>query len=237
METCGYFGKIPSAKDFLFQGLPMRITERWAGHMAEWLARGNKAHPADWQQHMLTSPVWRFALDKDIVSAEAWIGLFAGSIDGAGRLFPFTTMMQVDVDLARHQPFAAIDRLLDGLEPSFLDFVQDDIEKPALMAALVSTTRALRQRSSFSEAASLLLPADADQALCRVGGRSGKTPTLVAAPRSTAPAGDRTGLTAWWHGGTSSAEPALCVSRGMLPARISVAFFDGDWHRHGWERR
>jgi type VI secretion system protein ImpM len=237
METCGYFGKIPSAKDFLFQGLPMRITERWAGHMAEWLARGNKAHPADWQQHMLRSPVWRFALDKDIVSAEAWIGLLAGSIDGAGRLFPFTTMMQVDVDLARHQPFDAIDRLLDGLEPCFLDFMQGDIEKPALMAALVSTTRALGQGPALPGAVSLLLPTDTDRALCRVGTRSSQTPVFVAAPRNVAPAGDGTGLTAWWHGGTSSAEPALCVSRGLLPAPISVALFDGDWLRHGWDRR
>lgn len=239
MERFGYFGKIPSAKDFIFQGLPMRTTERWAGFIAEWLARGNRVHKDDWRRHMLTSPIWRFVLGPEIISPEGWVGLFASSIDGAGRLFPFTAMIEANIDPGRRQPFDALDGVLDRLEPAFLDFMESGTEKSGLIAALEAASKATRSLAETTNEDILpLLPETAEQAVCLVGLPSpAGAARLMAHPGRAGTAEATPAFSAWWHGGTSTVEPAHCISRGMPPALVALPFFDADWDRHGWVRR
>jgi type VI secretion system protein ImpM len=238
MERYGYFGKIPSAKDFIFQGLPMRTTERWAGHMAEWLARGNRVHKDAWRRHVLTSPVWRFALGKGIVGPESWIGLFASSIDGAGRLFPFTAMLEIEIDPSRQQPFDAIDQVLDRFEPFFLDFMESGAEKQGLLKALEEVLSGLRALPTETPKDELLLPDVQDQAVGVLEGPSETdSRSVIVHPGRASTKEGSPAYSAWWQGGTSTAAAAKCICRGMPEAPIALAFFDADWDRHGWVRR
>src|SRR5262245_10405501 len=104
MPTFGYFGKVPAMPDYVFQGLSMRATDPWAVHLTHWLAAGRKAAGASWTTRFLTSPVWRFAVSKNLFGPECWVGLLAGSVDSVGREFPFIVMMTADLDPSRLQP-------------------------------------------------------------------------------------------------------------------------------------
>lgn len=235
----GYFGKVPASKDFVFHGLPMRASGRWADHMAEWFALGARAHQTEWQQHVLASPVWRFALGRDVISAESWIGLMAGSIDGAGRLFPFAAMASVDIDLGQGAFLDGLDTALDALELPFLEFMEE--RSPEATAGLIGALEALARpiyETALGEAGGqMTLPGPAELALVAVNEAESKPDLLFAAPRQRLEGAETAALTAWWHAGTPVAAAARCMSRGMPAARHAVAFFDGDWQRHGWEPR
>jgi type VI secretion system protein ImpM len=241
INRVGYFGKIPGARDFVFQGLPMRTTERWAGFMAEWLARGSRVHRDDWRRAVLTSPVWRFALGRDIISAESWIGLLAGSIDGAGRLFPFTAMIAADIDPERQQPFEAMDRALDQVEPAFLDFMESGLDRQPLIDALgqaLAQWRTLATVMPDAPGDGLLLADAGEQARCLIDdARDAAGGTLMAYPDRGTVRSEPSACSVWWHAATSQAPATRCISRGMPQALIALPFFDADWARHGWVHR
>ena len=234
----GYFGKVPASKDFVFHGLPMRTSCRWADHMAEWFALGSRAHGGDWQKHVLASPVWRFALDREVISAESWIGLMAGSIDGAGRLFPFAAMAAVELDLGQGAALAAMDRALDGLELPLLEFMEH--RSAEATAGLVSALDTVAVRAS-----GMRIDAEGEQPaspgigeVATVTVRQMHAPALsLAASRQRQDSAESAAKTLWWHAGTSEMAEVVCMSSGMPPARHAVALFDGDWQRHGWEPR
>jgi type VI secretion system protein ImpM len=187
---------------------------------------------------VLTSPVWRFALGKGVLGPESWIGLFASSIDGAGRLFPFTAMVEIDIDPGRQQPFEALDPVLDRFEPMFLDFMESGAEKLGLLKALEELLPDLRALPAETPKDALLLPEAQEQAVCQleIGADPAQQSVFVHAGRTPAKEGSPT-YSAWWQGGTSTAPGAHCICRGMPEALIALPFFDADWSRHGWGRR
>jgi type VI secretion system ImpM family protein len=231
----GYFGKVPASRDFVFHGLPMRTSGRWADHMAEWFALGARAHGSDWQQHVLASPVWRFALDRDVISAEGWIGLMAGSIDGVGRLFPFAAMVSADLDLGRGVSLDGIDGVLNRLELPFLEFIENEAAglSTELVGALDELVGGLSASRFSAPDGKSMLPGAADIAAALLSDIDPLQDVRLGVAGQTSEASAPYAL--WWHPGTSGA--VRCVSRGILPARHAVALFDSDWQRHGWEPR
>ena len=228
METQGYFGKTPFARDFLYQGLPMRVTDAWAEPMARWLAIARQKAGAEWQRSYLGSPVWCFALARGMISAEAWVGLFASSIDSVGREFPMAAFMTVADPLPAGRPTAWLNGLLDPLEAQMLAFMEGQIQAAEFARALEAAAKALRTNAGTASGAALPLPAGAD-ALCLVENEAGEA--ALAWPGS---AGDVEACL-WWHEATRARPAELCLSRGMPAAGAGPLFFLGDWASHGWQ--
>ncbi|MDL2398814.1 type VI secretion system-associated protein TagF [Rhizobium mayense] len=235
MEAQGYFGKVPSVGDFVFRALPVRMTEVWASQMQRWLAAARPIGGASFQESFLTSPVWRFALARDVVSPEAWVGLFAGSIDRVGREFPFTVMISVDLDPVARQPIATIDALFDPLETRMLAFMEEHATREELVAEIDVCAEALRaalKRLPADGDRELLMPRDGEDMLCLSGPvQHGSSRTAY----SWTGAGDGASrLCLWWHDDTRTQPAALSVSRGLPAAQAAIPFLLGEWLKHGW---
>lgn len=225
METQGYFGKTPQARDFVFHGLPMKVTDLWAEQMAQWLAVARQAAAANWQRSYLGSPVWRFALPPGILGAQAWIGLFASSIDSVGREFPFTVMMTAEIEVPGTAPSEPLDALLDPVETQMLAFMEGQIKAEELRDNLQRTSPSVRSAIRDARGATLAIEPSAD-ALCEEGEISGQG-TQFSWP--AAGKEKNKALCSWWSEGTSRRQCAVCVSRGLLPTAAGSLFFLDDW--------
>jgi type VI secretion system ImpM family protein len=206
--------------------------------MAAWFASGARATGAGWQDHVLGSPVWRFALGSGVISAEGWIGLMAGSIDGAGRLFPFAAMVSADVGKGEGADLDTLDILLDAVELPFLEFME--ARSPQTHDGLTSALDAFAGRLAgtafdIGGVARTLPTVDEAAVVMVTDGVSGTD--LLSTPLERADSPDLPPSTAWWHPETPTAFAARCVSRGMLRAPYATALFDGEWGRHGWAPR
>ncbi len=238
MAAHGYFGKIPSARDFVFHGLPTRTTVAWADHMAGWLTAGRKLGGDTWKTSFLTSPVWRFVVPAGIAGAQGWVGLLAGSVDEVGREFPFAVMIGTDVDPAETQPIAALDPGLDRAETHMLEFMEGQAQREALLESIEAAATDIRRDLSIpnGRAPRSILPRDDEGAVCLTG-------TSAAIPGSGFkdafgwPSAARGAYCLWWHEGAAGRPPEICVSRGVPTPRCAASFFLGDWSGHGWAPR
>lgn len=235
METVGFFGKIPAARDFVFHGLSAHVTEAWARLVSEWLAQARMDRDADRARTALASPVWRFLLPEGLPDCgiTGAAGLMAGSVDGAGRVFPFCILLATAGGGTPRFPNAAIDRIMDELEPPMLGFMETPSERSALVAALEMARARFPKESTDgssgfllreNEAAAILL--DADPAWDAAA--AGKAFSLPAA------AHDGRAECHWWHDGLGAAIGSQhLVTRG-LPTGSAAALLFGDGWQGGW---
>jgi type VI secretion system protein ImpM len=90
MGAIGWYGKLPSAGDFLGRRLPPEFQGPWDHWLQRGLAHGRHAHGERWSDTYLTFPVWRFILPAGHLGPAAWCGVLMPSVDRVGRLFPLT---------------------------------------------------------------------------------------------------------------------------------------------------
>jgi type VI secretion system protein ImpM len=103
----GWYGKLPSAGDFVARGLPHAVQER----VEEWVGLGLiqlRHRLPDWQWLFAQSPMWSFVLPRGVFCDEPLLGCVVPSADRVGRQFPwvalssFTVANSVDADLPPH---------------------------------------------------------------------------------------------------------------------------------------
>ena len=84
----GFFGKVSSHGDFVARRLPSDSVQAWDHWLQQCLHASRQQLGAAWLAHYLTSPIWRFALDKGVIDQHAWAGVLMPSVDRGGRHFP-----------------------------------------------------------------------------------------------------------------------------------------------------
>ena len=239
MPAFGYFGKVPALPDYVFQGLSMRATDAWAVHITNWLSTGRKAAGSDWTTRFLTSPVWRFAVSKDLFGPECWVGLLAGSVDSVGREFPLIVMMTADLDPAELQPVRLLDGRLDAVENMALAFIEGQVSKTELMKAVREAAGAIARDLETAESTpKLIVPRQNHDAVCfsHPNSQSGGSPPTAYSWPGARDNKHRANLCLWWHEGSDDHPADFCVTRGMPPRGSTAAFFLGDWEANGWKR-
>ncbi|MEM8812404.1 MAG: type VI secretion system-associated protein TagF [Pseudomonadota bacterium] len=240
MGHCGFFGKIPSAGDFVSHNLPPRIADTWADKMAGWMAASKKSDREAWMRQFLTSPIWRFVLPAGVIGPQAWCGLLAGSTDSVGREFPFTVLMSTSIDTQRFQPIRILDTCFDRIEERTLTFIEGQASRTDLMSTLEQNSlildRAIAEMGTGSEQGSIAIPRPGHAAICLSRVESDDNDASIYSwPMRPGGAGTP-GLCLWWHEGDQAREPEFCVSRGPLDPAAIAPFFWGDWKGHGWTR-
>ncbi|NKN36384.1 type VI secretion system-associated protein TagF [Agrobacterium sp. a22-2] len=240
MDTTGYFGKVPAARDFVYHGLPVRLTEAWASMVSPWLAAARSQTGQDWPQAALTSPVWRFLLPGGVPGAADYggcAGLMAGSIDGAGRVFPFAVLILSD-GFSSRRPDATLDLTFDRIEPAMLAFMEGHFAAADFAAALLNEGRSLSAGASNETFKPVL--GGGEDAACFIGGRPAWN--AEAAVESYRPGAASTPCldvseSYWWHDGMGPQRgPEFCVFRGPPGDTAAQPFFNADW-RKAWQRR
>jgi type VI secretion system protein ImpM len=89
-SCAGWFGKIPSAGDFIARGLPRSFVEPWDEWLSSELSQAQRALGAHWPQSYRRAPPSCFVLGEGVVEARVWFGVLLPSFDRVGRDFPLT---------------------------------------------------------------------------------------------------------------------------------------------------
>ncbi len=98
--AAGFFGKLPSAGDFVQRRLPAGFVDVWDRHFENAVAESRGALGGGWHAAYQASPVWRFLLAPGICGESAWAGIMGPGVDRVGRCFPMVIAAAVAADVA-----------------------------------------------------------------------------------------------------------------------------------------
>ena len=104
----GFFGKLPSAGDFVQRRLPSSFVDTWDQHFERAVDASRQALGNAWQHAYRSSPAWRFLLSPGVCGAGAWTGVMGPAGDRVGRSFPMVIAVPMD------DPSMATQALRDG---------------------------------------------------------------------------------------------------------------------------
>jgi type VI secretion system ImpM family protein len=96
--AAGFFGKLPSAGDFVQRRLPAGFVDVWDRHFENAVAESRSALGSGWHEAYHASPVWRFLLAAGICGESAWAGIMGPGADRVGRCFPMVIAAPVAAD-------------------------------------------------------------------------------------------------------------------------------------------
>ena len=96
--VAGFFGKLPSAGDFVQRRLPAGFVDVWDQHFENAVAASRGALGGDWHEAYHASPVWRFLLAPGVCGDSAWLGVMGPGTDRVGRCFPMVIAIPLAAD-------------------------------------------------------------------------------------------------------------------------------------------
>lgn len=86
--AAGFFGKLPSAGDFVQRRLPASFVDAWDRHFETAVAHSREALGGAWLEAFHASPVWHFVLAPGVCGQTGWGGVTGPGADRVGRCFP-----------------------------------------------------------------------------------------------------------------------------------------------------
>jgi type VI secretion system protein ImpM len=96
--TVGWYGKLPSAGDFVSRRIPKPLLDV----LDDWLRRGltelRAATPNQWRENFAAAPAWNCAIPGCIAGGSTLIGLIVPSHDRVGREFPLCAGVVLPLD-------------------------------------------------------------------------------------------------------------------------------------------
>ena len=96
--AAGFFGKLPSAGDFVQRRLPASFVDVWDHHFEHAVAESRSALNGAWHEAYHASPRWRFLLAPRVCGESAWMGVMGPGTDRVGRCFPMVIAMPLATD-------------------------------------------------------------------------------------------------------------------------------------------
>lgn len=113
----GFFGKLPSAGDFVQRRLSPGFVDVWDGHFESAVAEARRVLGDGWHETYHASPVWRFVLAPGCCGDAAWLGVMGPGADRVGRCFPMVIATVLDGGTAGcAQALGSAHRWLDAAE-------------------------------------------------------------------------------------------------------------------------
>ncbi len=234
--SAGWYGKIPATGDFIARRVPSAFSEAWDRWMQAAIAGSRESLGPRWRDTFLSMPVWRFVFSPGMLTANAWAGVMAPSVDKVGRYFPLvvaSALPSASLDpaatlLAAQGWFEAIEALaLSAIAPA-----ADSSKIDIAIAQLPFRPQWLRNSKGIDETMPI---------------RSAKPQMLWVPlePTSPAPEADLSELAARLAEPCAAwlAEASELFGRCMLLCEALpfpeqyCAMMDGKWVEHGWGRR
>ncbi|GAA0783477.1 type VI secretion system-associated protein TagF [Roseibium denhamense] len=243
MTICGYFGKRPIERDFVYDGLPARVTDAWAGAVSSWLTGCRDFDPQTWHGAYYSAPVWRFAIPKGHLSDRAWLGMLAASADEMGRAFPLVILMDADCPAFSNDVLFHVDEVMDRLELSLLAFVAGETTRREFQNRIVAAAASIR--AALQEdipQISVTFPdlAKDETALCMpwahlIAPNEHPEEVLIYKEAHGEKGPGQPGF--WWHEGSPDRVSEYCVFSRMPAAPAAIGMFMGQWQSFGWKSR
>jgi type VI secretion system protein ImpM len=232
----GWYGKIPGTGDFIGRRMPAAFREAWDRWLQAAIAGSRDRLGPDWRESYLSMPVWRFVLSPGMLTANAWAGLVAPSVDAVGRYFPLavaTALPSASLDLVR--TLVAAQPWFDEVESIALDALTPRADVAAVDAAIAAKPfrgEWLRYPEGGDE--TVPIRSTKAQMLCvplaaRHPGSDAEV--LELAQRLAEPCG------AWLAEESELFGRCLLLCQALPPAEQYCAMMDGRWAEHGWSCR
>lgn len=238
MEHCGYFGKRPLERDFVFEGLTAGMTDAWANLMSDWLISAQSAFPNDWQQFYFDAPAWRYAIAPGLLGPSGWCGLLCASADTVGRAFPLAVMLPTEASNRDIFFDAETERALDALEIDMMAFIDGQVSRSEFHTTISEHAKILGNRQGFNTGTPDELLSAQNEALCLRYARTGDEAIIAESAlsfRSQAASKGTLPLSFWWQDGSDARAPELCVWKGLPRGSGTGGFFAGSWETFGWQ--
>ncbi|MET1413047.1 type VI secretion system-associated protein TagF [Roseibium sp. HPY-6] len=239
MQQCGFFGKRPLERDFVFEGLTAGMTDAWAAMMSDWLISAQSAFPQNWIDHYFDAPAWRFAIPPGLLGPSAWCGLLCASADALGRAFPLAVLIPAQGRIYRLLFDSHAESVLDALEMTAMAFIEGQISRKEFQTAIVESEELLRSRAVPEAGTDELELSAENEAVCLRFARTSEEAIIAenalclrrvkaldtAPPRSY-----------WWQDGSENRPPELCVWKGLPKGSGTGGFLAGFWETFGWQQ-
>ncbi len=128
----GAFGKMPTVGDFFRLNTPAGFVSVWDDWMQRSMLAAQTALGRQWDDHYMSSPIWRFCLAPTLAGAPKIIGVLMPSVDRVGRRFPLTLMAPFSSPGTIASDHFRAARLFERLEALALDALEDDMSREKL---------------------------------------------------------------------------------------------------------
>ncbi|MDP2801275.1 MAG: type VI secretion system-associated protein TagF [Phreatobacter sp.] len=231
----GVYGKLPAHGDFINRGIPIGMVNAWTQWLDRSLAMARHALGDYWLPTYLSSPPWRFVLDRNVVSNVAVAGVVASSVDKVRRTYPVTTFHGLAQGLRPRDLPGSADEGFAGMEAAIFEAIEGRIDADELqrkVRALEPAMAALANPGTDEVLRHGAIP-DVSVGFGRTGvglaerfKRAGGDPLLAV-----------DGMCCWWQDGWADMPPTTIISRGLPPPDVFVGFLDGRWADRGWSKK
>lgn len=125
--SCGAYGKMPGAGDFLRIGLPPTFVDPWDAWIQSLMLSGQQAFGGQWDALYMTTPIWRFTLASGLAGPAAMVGVVMPSVDRVGRRFPLTLVRPLGAGQSAGAAHFANTAYFERLETVVLGALDDDM--------------------------------------------------------------------------------------------------------------
>jgi type VI secretion system protein ImpM len=227
----GFYGKLPSHGDFISRSVGDGFIDRWDAWLQASVAQSRADLGDEWLSLFLTSPVWRFVLERGVIGASAFAGILLPSVDRVGRYFPLTVVAELLSYADPHIVSVGAAGWFDwveavarrALEQDVLDLEVFQGELRASEQMLVTERLAIPPvsltRAFPGQGALWHFEGDAEADMGRFYARlaSGLTGANLAP------------LALWWSAGSEHVAPSVLMTRGLPPAATFQDFLRYEW--------
>jgi len=232
--AAGWYGKIPIAGDFIARRLPSSFSEAWGSWLQRAIAGSRERLGARWRDAFLSMPIWRFVLSPGMLTANAWAGIMAPSVDSIGRYFPLAMASALPCEsLDLLGTLAAADSWFVELEQIALSAIGPAADSARIEAAIVEQPfRSEWLRYPAGSEDTVPMPGAKPQMLCVALDASGRDGALVRAlaARLAEPVG------IWCAPECEVFSPCMLLSEALPAPEQYCAMMNGRWIEHGWSR-
>ena len=233
--AAGFFGKLPSAGDFVQRRLPSAFVDVWDRHFEGAVAHSRGVLGDAWHEAFHASPAWRFVLGPGVCGEAAWAGVLGPGADRVGRCFPMVIAAPLPADAGSAAPairdgrgwFDAVERVHGAAQADAGIGVDRFDEQVAALAGLLDGVGSAEpdplQSVDWREASHWRLP-------------------LPVRGSSTAMLADLWGRLAgipghwclWWTHGAGRVPASLLVTDGLPRAEAYAGFLDAGHAAAAW---
>lgn len=232
----GFFGKLPSAGDFVQRRLPATFVDNWDRSFEHAVAASRQALGSDWNSAYRSSPVWRLVLGQGVCGPSGWAGVMGPGVDRVGRCFPLVIACDLGPDpaspakaLALGHWFDAAERVLNGALSTQASPVEQFDRQVASLAHGFG-----QPPSDFAWLREVDIVSDRHWRLpLPTAGTLSSSYLQTAWQRMT---NVRSGAL-WWTRGAGRVPPTVLMTAGLPQPQAYVAFIDAAAAGEPWQTR
>ncbi len=224
----GLFGKLPMRGDFISRRLPGRFVEGWDDWLRRGIARSRDVLAGDWLPLYLAGPLWRFALQPDLLGEDCIAGVLMPSVDAVNRHFPLTVAAVAPPALGPFALAAEAEPWFAAAEAVALSCLDPD----ATLSSVEQSLDALGPLQARVKSDELPEPPGAPPTGARLRWRLARDlpeSVRVSCPRILDAVASMTygPFSLWWTNGSDDVEPVLLIFSGLpSPDAFSALLHD-----------